>query len=110
MIDEATFKSPITPSGDRLVVVRVHQKQKGSVFLTETAQEKPAVGVLLAKGIDVRENFKNLSFLLFGRYSGIEQEIAGVLYVILREDEVIGTLADDAAIKEYDVDVNPEQK
>ena len=99
----------IRPLHDRILVKRIEEKEsvKGGIIIPDTAKEKPQEGLVVAVGngkildsgtkvpLDVREG----DHILFGKYSGSDIKIEGEEYLILREDEVLGILAESAKSK-----------
>ncbi|PYV41883.1 MAG: co-chaperone GroES [Acidobacteria bacterium] len=94
----------VRPLHDRILVKRVEEKEtvKGGIIIPDTAKEKPQEGIVEAVG-NGKKNGKKLTLevqqgdhILFGKYSGTEIKIEGEEYLILREDEVLGILAESA--------------
>lgn len=96
--------SKFNPLYDRVLVQRIEEKTitEGGLFIPDTAKEKPYQGTVVAIGtgrIDERGNIIPLSVnagdsILFGKYSGTEIQVEGVYYLIMREEEILGILAD----------------
>jgi len=92
----------IRPVQDRIVVRRVaeEQKNKGGLYIPDTAKEKPAEGEVVAvgpgkpneKGVVRPLEVKKGDRVLFGKYSGNEIKLDGEEHIILREDEVLGII------------------
>jgi chaperonin GroES len=92
----------ITPLQDRIIVKRLEGEDttKGGIIIPDSAQEKPAEGLVVAVGkgkvlengkqipLDVKKNDR----ILFGKYSGTEVKIEGEEYLIMREDDVLGVI------------------
>lgn len=93
----------LRPLHDRVLIKRIEEKEtvKGGIIIPDTAKEKSQEGEVVALGPGKRlENGSILPLqvkegdrILFGKYSGTEVRLADQDYVILREDEIIGTLA-----------------
>lgn len=88
------MSSPITPLGDRVVAVReqVAEKTASGLYLPDNAKEKPVVAKVLAAGKDtsaVKVNDK----ILYKEYSTTEIKIDGVEYLIVKEEDILGTVA-----------------
>ena len=91
------------PLGDRVLVKRVEEeeKTKGGIIIPDTAKEKPQEGEVIATGPGARDDSGKVQPLdvkagdriLFGKYSGNDIKIDGNEYLIMREDEVLGVLA-----------------
>jgi chaperonin GroES len=90
----------IRPLHDRVVVKRIDaQEQKhGSLFIPDSAKEKPQEGEVVAIGNGKRDDKGEIHPLdvkvgdriLFGKYSGSDIKMDGVEYLIMREDEILG--------------------
>jgi len=94
------------PLHDRVLVRRVEEQEKTTtgIIIPDTAKEKPQEGEILASGRGrINENGKVLPLdvkpgdrILFGKYAGNDVILEGEEYLIMREDEVLGTLAKSA--------------
>ena len=96
----------IRPLHDRILIKRVAEEEsvRGGIIIPDTAKEKPQEGEVIAVGngrllengqrvpLDVKEGER----ILFGKYAGSEIKLEGEEYLILREDEVLGILANAA--------------
>lgn len=99
----------VRPLHDRLIVKRIEEQetQKGGIIIPDSAKEKPQEGEVVAVGKGkVLEDGKVLPLdvqagdrILFGKYSGNEIKLDGEEYLILREDEVLGVLAESKAAR-----------
>src|ERR1700732_1329267 len=97
------------PLHDRVVIERVDAEAKtaGGLILPDTAQEKPQEGRVIAVGPGGRdENGKLIPIelkvgdrILFGKWSGTEVKIDGIDYLIMKESDVMGVLAEAEARK-----------
>ena len=90
------------PLHDRVLIKRIEEQEtvKGGIIIPDTAKEKSQEGEVVALGpgkmlengtilpLQVKEGDR----ILFGKYSGTEVRLADQNYLILREDEIIGTL------------------
>jgi len=93
----------LRPLHDRVLVRRLEEKEsaRGGIIIPDSAQEKPqqaeviAVGngKLLDKGDRAPLEVKAGDRILFGKYSGSDIKLDGKEYLILREDEILGVLA-----------------
>src|SRR5437868_4418428 len=97
------------PLHDRIVIKRIEAEAKsaGGIIIPDTAQEKPQQGEVVAVGpggrdesgklipIDVRAGDR----VLFGKWSGTEVKIDGVEYLIMKEGDVMGVLAEAGSRK-----------
>ncbi len=94
----------VRPLHDRILIKRIEETEnvRGGIIIPDTAKEKPQEGIVAAVGngkilddgtrlsLEVKEGDR----ILFGKYSGTDIKIEGEEYLILREDEVLGILAD----------------
>ena len=92
----------IRPLQDRILVKRIDQedKTKGGIIIPESAKEKPQEGQVVAVGkgkvgddgkirsLDVKKGDR----VLFGKYSGSEVTLEGEEHLILREEDILGSL------------------
>jgi len=91
-----------TPLRDRVLVKRIEEKEqvRKGIVIPDTAKEKPMEGRVIAVGAGrVDEDGKRHALelkagdrVLFGKYAGTEVKIDDVEHVILKEDEVLGTV------------------
>ena len=99
----------VRPLHDRVLVKRIEEKEtvKGGIIIPDSAKEKPQEGLVVAvgngkildNGTKVSLDVKEGDHILFGKYSGSDIKIEGEEYLILREDEVLGILAESAKSK-----------
>ena len=92
----------IRPLQDRIIVLRVDEEEKtsGGIIIPDTAKEKPQEGKVVAVGkgkvgddgkvqpLDVKKGDR----VLFGKYAGTEIKIDGEEYLIMTEDDILGTI------------------
>jgi chaperonin GroES len=93
----------LTPLHDRILVRRIEEQEtvRGGIIIPDSAKEKPQEGEVIAVGkgkinedgkvfpLDVKEGDR----ILFGKYSGTEVRIDGDEFLIMKEDEVLGTIS-----------------
>ena len=92
----------IRPLYDRVVVRRVEEQEnkRGSLFIPDSAKEKPQEGEIVAAGQGKRFEDGNLvpldvkvgDRILFGKYSGSDIHVDGEELMIMREDDILGVL------------------
>ncbi len=87
------MSSPIKPLADRLVAVREEAQTKtaSGLYLPDNAKEKPVVAKVEAIGPDV-QTIKKGDRILYKEYSTTEIKIDGTEYLIVKEEDVLGTL------------------
>ena len=99
----------IRPLHDRILLERIEEKEsvKDRIIIPDTAKEKSQDGVVVAVGngkiletgtkltLEVKEG----DHVLFGKYSGSDIKVEGKEYLIVREDDVLGILAESAKSK-----------
>jgi chaperonin GroES len=87
---------------DHIVALRIEEgdRKVGGLHIPDTAKEKPMTakvvavgsGKVLDDGLRAPLEIKKGAKVLVGRYAGSEVRLDGVEYLILREDDVLGTL------------------
>ena len=92
----------IKPLHDRILVERIEaeNKTKGGIIIPDTAQEKPAEGIILAVGEGSRDdNGKRIALdvkvgdrVLFTKWGGTEIKIDGKEVVIMKESDVLAII------------------
>ena len=97
----------VRPLHDYVILKRVEEKEtvRGGIIIPDSAKEKPQEGEVIAVGtgkrlesgtlipIEVKEGDR----VLFGKYSGTEIKLDGDDFLIVRESEILGILASNAA-------------
>ena len=99
----------VRPLHDRILLKRIEEREsiKGGILIPDTAKEKPQEGLVVAVGNGkILENGTRISLevkegdrVLFGKYSGTDIKVDGEEYLIVREDDVLGILAESAKSK-----------
>lgn len=93
----------VRPLHDRVLVKRLNEeeKTKGGIIIPDSAKEKPAQGEIIAVGqgrvgddgkirpLDVKKGDK----VLFGKYAGTEIKIEGDEFLMMREEDILGVIA-----------------
>jgi chaperonin GroES len=97
------------PLHDRVVIERIDAEAKtaGGIIIPDTAQEKPQQGKVVAVGPGARDESGKLipidvkvgDRILFGKWSGTEVKIDDVEYLIMKESDIMGVLAEAEAKK-----------
>lgn len=93
----------VMPLHDRVLVKRIEKNEvkKGGIIIPDSAKENPMEAEVFAVGKGrfteegklVALSVKKGDRVLIGKYSGTEIEIGGVEHLIVREDEVLATIA-----------------
>ena len=92
----------IKPLADRVVIRTLDEsdQMKGSLYIPDTAKEKPSRGEIIAVGpgaiseegkrrdMDVKTGDK----VLYGKYSGTDVTVDGEDFLILRESDVLAVI------------------
>ena len=91
----------IKPLGDRVIIeVQEEEIQKeGSLYIPDSAKEKPQQGRVIAVGkgrfedgkwvpLDVKKD----DTILYGKYSGTEVKYQGKEYLIVRENDILAII------------------
>jgi len=91
------------PLHDRVVVRRIEQEDKsaGGIIIPDTAKEKPQEGEVVAVGPGARDDQGKIHALdvkagdriLFGKWSGTEVKIDAVDYLVMKESDIMGIIA-----------------
>lgn len=93
--------SQIKPQGNRVLVEPIKaEATKGGILLPESAREKPKEGKVLAIGPGKRHENGHLEpigvevgdVICYSTYSGTEFTLQGRDYLIVANDEILGTL------------------
>jgi len=92
-----------SPLHDRVLVRRVEEASttRGGIIIPDSAKDKPQEGEVISTGKG-RTNDEGKTFplavkegdrILFGKYSGTEIKIDGEEFIIMKEEEILGTLS-----------------
>ncbi|GAB4441469.1 MAG: co-chaperone GroES [Turneriella sp.] len=89
----------IKPLADRVLIEAAPEKEEkiGSIFIPDTAKEKPNMGIVVAAGPGkVTDDGKTVPLqvkagqkVLYGKYSGTEIKENGKEYLIVRESDIL---------------------
>ncbi|KAL4858802.1 chaperonin [Chlorella vulgaris] len=83
----------VTPVGDR-VFVKTEEAEAttvGGILLPSSAQKRPTQGTVQSAG--GAKGVKSGDKVVYSKYAGTELELQGDTFVLLKEDDVIGTLS-----------------
>lgn len=91
----------IKPLGDRVLVrpLDASEEKVGSIYIPDTAKEKPQEGTVEAIGPGRTEDGKTIApevkvgdKVLYGKYSGTEIKHEGAEMMIIRESDILAVL------------------
>ena len=92
----------LKPLSDRVIVkpAPAEEKTKGGLFIPDTGKEKTQYGEVVAVGAGkIADNGQLLEMqvkvgkkVLYGKYSGIEVNVEGEDYLIMRESDIFAIL------------------
>ncbi|MEM7402825.1 MAG: co-chaperone GroES [Myxococcota bacterium] len=89
----------LKPLHDRVLVKRIEEEEKvGSLFIPDSAKEKPLEGEVVAVGEGrIMENgqlrkvcVKPGDRVLFAKYAETEVKVGDNMHLLLREDDILG--------------------
>jgi chaperonin GroES len=99
----------VTPLHDRIIVQRLDEGEQrvGGIIVPDSAKEKPQQGKVIAAGDGkVKDDGKRVPLdvkagdrILFGKFSGQEIKLNGDEYLIMREDDVLAVVEEEASKK-----------
>lgn len=91
---EEYMSTPINPLADRVVATREEAATQtaSGLYLPDTAKEKPVQAVVQAIGPDVK-HLKKGDKIVYKEYSTTEIKINDVEYLIIKEEDVLATVA-----------------
>lgn len=96
----------IRPLADRVVIksVEAEETTKSGIILTAAAQEKPSIAEIVAVGPGGTVDGKEVEMfvevgdkVLISKYSGTEVKVDGVEYSIVRQDDILAVVEENAA-------------
>jgi len=92
----------VRPLGDRVLVkpLEASETKKGGIIIPDTAKEKPQEGEVIALGTGKRDDdgklqpftVKKGDKVLISKYGGTEIKIGDQVYLIMREDDILGII------------------
>ena len=88
------MSTPITPLADRVVAVREEAKTQtaSGIYLPDSSKEKPVMAQVNAIGADVK-HVKVGDKIIYKEYSTTELKIDGTEYLIVKEEDILATVA-----------------
>jgi chaperonin GroES len=95
-------KPSVKPLGDRVLLQRIEEAEeiKGGIIIPDSAKEKPqeakvialGTGALDKDGKKVAFNVKVGDKVLVGKYAGTEVKLDELIYLLLREEEILAVI------------------
>lgn len=95
--------STVKPLGDRILVKvsEAEEKTAGGILLPDSAKEKPQVGEVVQVGSGKRNDDGSVQAMevkvgdqvLYSKYAGTDIKLGSDDYVLLRESDILATLA-----------------
>ena len=92
----------LKPLSDRVIVKQTEAEEKtpSGIYLPDAAKEKPTKGKIIAvgpgklddKGKRMAPSVRAGDAVYYGKYAGMEIEVDGTKYVILRESDLLGVV------------------
>ncbi len=91
----------IRPLGDRVLIEVLEEEvqKQGSLYIPDTAKEKPQQGKVVAVGKGKVENgtriepeVKEGDIVLYGKYAGTEVKSDGNEYLVVRESDILAVI------------------
>jgi chaperonin GroES len=92
----------VRPLADRVIVkpIEASESKKGGIIIPDTAKEKPQEGQVVALGTGKRDDdgklipftVKKGDKVLISKYGGTEIKIDGDMFLIMREDDILGII------------------
>ena len=88
------MSTPIKPLGDRVVAVREEAKTQtaSGIYLPDSSKEKPVIAQVKAVGSDVKHVAVG-DKIVYKEYTTTELKVDSVDYLIVREEDVLATVA-----------------
>ncbi len=95
-------KISIKPLADRIVIEALEdtEEMRGSLYIPDTAKEKPMQGTVIATGPGRRSEEGEVvpvelsvgDRVLYGKYSGTEVTVDGTEFLIIKESDVLAVI------------------
>ncbi len=95
-------KISIKPLADRIVIEALEdtEEMRGSLYIPDTAKEKPMQGTVIAMGPGRRSEEGEIvpielsigDRVLYGKYSGTEVTVDGAEFLIIKESDVLAVI------------------
>ena len=86
----------IQPLDDRVLVQQVDEEEEkiGSVYVPDSAKEKPQMGEVLAVGTDedLKKILKKGDKVVYAKFGGTELKLQGAEYIILQRSDILAKI------------------
>lgn len=91
------MRARVEPLKDRILASRVDAKTitDGGIFVPEVARQRPQEAIVVGVGKACTTGVRVGDKILVGKYVGSEVSINDELFLILREDEVLGIIREE---------------
>lgn len=88
------MSTPLKPLADRIIAVaqEAQNKTAAGFYLPETAKEKSKIAEVVAVGPEAKA-VKKGDKIIYKEYSTTELKVDGTEYIIVKEEDVLATLA-----------------
>lgn len=89
-----------TPLNDRVLIRRLDSETTtaGGLVIPDVAKERPAKGTIEGLGAQILRGVDRQiaigDTVLFSKYAGLEIKLDNVDYIVLREEEILGIVAE----------------
>jgi co-chaperonin GroES (HSP10) len=79
------------PGSDRVLITVIEQeKMLDGILLPDSSKEDMQAGVILSRGPTCTEFYQQGDAVLFGPHAGMNIQIEGVAFRVMREGEIMG--------------------
>ncbi len=86
----------VTPLDDRILVKQLEEEDEkvGSIYIPDSAKEKPQIGTVLAVGTDeeLKKLLKKGDKIIYAKFGGTEIKLKGDEYIILKREDVLAKI------------------
>jgi chaperonin GroES len=94
------------PLENVMLVRRMEAATVSDILITETIEkEKPAEGFIVERGPNVPISLTVGTHVVFGKYSGTEFKLNGEIFLLMKTDELLGTIGDEPTNEQPEVEI-----
>ena len=102
MATKTQSSTKVAPLADRVMIRALEEteQKRGTLFIPDTAKEKPQQGEIIAvgpgryeKNVRVPMEVKTGDEVLYAKYGGTEVKLDGEEYLVIRENELLAIVA-----------------